>query len=114
GFWGAAELGRIIGEPDILALDIGGTTAKCSLITGGHVTIKTDCWIERDGKISRIDYPAFTHAEANADMQALIVGQQLAAAPPRDMLLPLRIAVQLDAPASAPAPAASETSLPRT
>ncbi|MEA3390810.1 MAG: hypothetical protein U9R64_16250 [Pseudomonadota bacterium] len=71
-------------------------------------------WIERDGKISRIDYPAFTHAEANADMQALIVGQQLAAAPPRDMLLPLRIAVQLDAPASAPAPAASETSLPRT
>ncbi|KAB2856986.1 MAG: hydantoinase/oxoprolinase family protein, partial [Bauldia sp.] len=24
--------------------------AKCSLITGGHVTIKTDCWIERDGK----------------------------------------------------------------
>ncbi|HEY0920095.1 hydantoinase/oxoprolinase family protein, partial [Devosia sp.] len=50
GFWGAAELGRIIGEPDILALDIGGTTAKCSLITGGHVTIKTDYWIERDGK----------------------------------------------------------------
>ena len=50
GFWGAAELGRIIGEPDVLALDIGGTTAKCSLITGGHVNIKTDYWIERDGK----------------------------------------------------------------
>jgi N-methylhydantoinase A len=50
GFWGAAELGRIIGEPDVLALDIGGTTAKCSLIKGGHVTIKTDYWIERDGK----------------------------------------------------------------
>ena len=50
GFWGAAELGRLIGEPDVLALDIGGTTAKCSLITGGHVTIKTDYWIERDGK----------------------------------------------------------------
>ena len=32
GVWGAAELGRLIGEPDVLALDIGGTTAKCSLI----------------------------------------------------------------------------------
>ena len=50
GFWGAAELGRIIGEPDVLALDIGGTTAKCSLIKGGHVNIKTDYWIERHGK----------------------------------------------------------------
>ena len=50
GFWGAAELGRIIGEPDVLALDIGGTTAKCSLITAGHVNIKTDYWIERHGK----------------------------------------------------------------
>ncbi|MBN9026819.1 MAG: hydantoinase/oxoprolinase family protein [Rhizobiales bacterium] len=48
GFWGAAELGRIIGEPNVLALDIGGTTAKCSLIEGGQVTIKTDYWIERN------------------------------------------------------------------
>ncbi|NLP62578.1 hydantoinase/oxoprolinase family protein [Paraburkholderia sacchari] len=48
GFWGAAELGRLIGEPNVLALDIGGTTAKCSLIRDGQVTIKTDYWIERD------------------------------------------------------------------
>lgn len=48
GFWGAAELGKLIGEPDILALDIGGTTAKCSLIEGGEVRIMTDYWIERD------------------------------------------------------------------
>ncbi len=34
GFWGAAELGRLIGEPNVLALDIGGTTAKCSLDRG--------------------------------------------------------------------------------
>ena len=47
GFWGAAELGRIIGEPNIIALDIGGTTAKCSLIEGGQVKIMTDYWIER-------------------------------------------------------------------
>jgi N-methylhydantoinase A len=48
GFWGAAELGRLIGEPNVLALDIGGTTAKCSLIEGSRVRIMTDYWIERD------------------------------------------------------------------
>jgi len=47
GFWGAAELGRLIGEPNVLALDIGGTTAKCSLIEGGHVKIVSDYSIER-------------------------------------------------------------------
>lgn len=47
GFWGAAELGRLIGMPNVLALDIGGTTAKCSLIQDGHVKIMTDYWIER-------------------------------------------------------------------
>lgn len=50
GFWGAAELGRLIGEPNVLALDIGGTTAKCSLIEGGHVKIISDYWIERSQK----------------------------------------------------------------
>jgi N-methylhydantoinase A len=50
GFWGAAELGKLIGEPNILALDIGGTTAKCSLIENGQVRIMTDYWIERDRK----------------------------------------------------------------
>ena len=48
GFWGAAELGKLIGEPNVLALDIGGTTAKCSLIENGEIRIKTDYWIERD------------------------------------------------------------------
>jgi N-methylhydantoinase A len=47
GFWGAAELGRLIGEPNIVALDIGGTTAKCSLIEGGQVRVISDYWIER-------------------------------------------------------------------
>lgn len=48
GVWGAAELGKLIGEPNVLALDIGGTTAKCSLIENGQVKIMTDYWIERD------------------------------------------------------------------
>jgi N-methylhydantoinase A len=47
-FWGAAELGRRLGEPNVLALDIGGTTAKCSLIENGTVNITSDYWIERD------------------------------------------------------------------
>jgi N-methylhydantoinase A len=47
GFWGAAELGRLLGLPNVLALDIGGTTAKCSLIENGQVKIMTDYWIER-------------------------------------------------------------------
>ncbi len=47
GVWGAAELGKLIGEKNVLALDIGGTTAKCSLVHDGHVKIVTDYWIER-------------------------------------------------------------------
>jgi N-methylhydantoinase A len=47
GIFGAAELGRLIGEPNVLALDIGGTTAKCALIVDGQVPITTDYWIER-------------------------------------------------------------------
>ncbi|MDE2912586.1 MAG: hydantoinase/oxoprolinase family protein [Paracoccaceae bacterium] len=48
GVWGAAELGKLIGERNIIALDIGGTTAKCSLVHDGHVKIVTDYWIERN------------------------------------------------------------------
>ena len=50
GFWGAAELGKLINEPNVIALDIGGTTAKCSLIENAQVRIMTNYWIERDGK----------------------------------------------------------------
>lgn len=50
GFWGAAALGRLIGETELLALDIGGTTAKCALIENGEVTITSDYWIERDDR----------------------------------------------------------------
>lgn len=47
GFWGAAALGNIIGEKNIIALDIGGTTAKCALINDGEVPISSDYYIER-------------------------------------------------------------------
>jgi N-methylhydantoinase A len=47
GVWGAAALGAIIGEPNVIALDIGGTTAKCSLVNGGRVKINTDYMVGR-------------------------------------------------------------------
>jgi len=47
GVWGAAALGRLIGELDAIAIDIGGTTAKCSLIAGGEVTLNSDYQIGR-------------------------------------------------------------------
>lgn len=48
GVWGAAELGRLLGIQNVLALDIGGTTAKCSLIEDGQVQVISDYWIERN------------------------------------------------------------------
>lgn len=45
GVWGAAALGRLIGEPEVIALDIGGTTAKCGLITRGEVKLNTNYMI---------------------------------------------------------------------
>jgi N-methylhydantoinase A len=47
GIWGAAALSRLIGEPDAIAIDVGGTTAKCGLITGGDVKLNTSYLIER-------------------------------------------------------------------
>ncbi|HUJ73230.1 MAG TPA: hydantoinase/oxoprolinase family protein, partial [bacterium] len=47
GVWGAAALGRLIGEQNAIAIDIGGTTAKCGLITGGQVKLNTNYMVER-------------------------------------------------------------------
>ena len=47
GVWGAAALGRMIGELNAIAIDIGGTTAKCGLITRGEVKLNTNYMVER-------------------------------------------------------------------
>ncbi|MGH8462875.1 MAG: hydantoinase/oxoprolinase family protein, partial [Pseudomonas sp.] len=47
GMLGAQAYGALIGERQILALDIGGTTAKCSLIHEGQVEISNDYVIEK-------------------------------------------------------------------
>ncbi|MFF2445548.1 hydantoinase/oxoprolinase family protein [Neobacillus sp. NPDC058068] len=48
GIYGAAVLGEILGEKNIIAFDIGGTTAKCSLINQGEVKVSTDYFIEKN------------------------------------------------------------------
>lgn len=46
GVIGAADLGALIGSPNLMTLDIGGTTAKCSLVEGGEVQVNTDYKLE--------------------------------------------------------------------
>ncbi|MCC2252417.1 hydantoinase/oxoprolinase family protein [Virgibacillus sp. AGTR] len=50
GIYGAAVLGEIIGEKNVIAFDIGGTTAKCSLIENGEVKVSTNYYIERNDR----------------------------------------------------------------
>lgn len=47
GVYGAKILGDLIGVKNIIALDVGGTTAKCSLIENGEVKVSTDYCIEK-------------------------------------------------------------------
>lgn len=50
GIYGSAMLGKMLGEDNIIAFDIGGTTAKCSLIDNGEVKVSTEYSIERTDK----------------------------------------------------------------
>ncbi|MFM8594105.1 MAG: hydantoinase/oxoprolinase family protein, partial [Chloroflexota bacterium] len=48
GVIGAVAIGNAIGITDLITLDIGGTTAKCTLVDNGIVKITTEYRIERD------------------------------------------------------------------
>ncbi len=50
GMLAAQALGQLIGESNIIALDVGGTTAKCTLIHNGQVPVTTEYHIERTAK----------------------------------------------------------------
>jgi N-methylhydantoinase A len=54
GVIGAATIGEMIGEPNIISLDIGGTTAKTSLVENGKPKITTEYKIEH-----RRDYAGY-------------------------------------------------------
>jgi N-methylhydantoinase A len=40
-------MGKLIGVPNLILLDIGGTTAKCALVENGTIKISTDYHVER-------------------------------------------------------------------
>lgn len=50
GIFAAAYMGNKIDEPNLIVLDIGGTTAKCTLVENGEVKVTTEYHIEKDGK----------------------------------------------------------------
>jgi len=50
GIFAAAYVGAAIGANNLIVLDIGGTTAKCTLIENGHVKVTTEYHIEKDHK----------------------------------------------------------------
>ena len=45
GVIGAEKLGKLIDVKNIITLDIGGTTAKCSLIENGNIKINTNMFL---------------------------------------------------------------------
>ncbi len=47
GVIGARELGNALGEADIISLDVGGTTAKASLIEKGRLRLNPDYRVDR-------------------------------------------------------------------
>ncbi|MGH6612749.1 hypothetical protein [Sphingomonas sp.] len=63
-------------------------------------------WIDARGSITRVQMDPIAPDRPIADIDGLLVGRTIGTAPPKDMLLPLRLAVQLD-----PAPAAESQPL---
>jgi N-methylhydantoinase A len=54
GVIGAAQIGKMLGEPNVISLDIGGTTAKTSLVENNTPRITTEYKIEH-----RRDYAGY-------------------------------------------------------
>ncbi|WP_122088725.1 hydantoinase/oxoprolinase family protein [Halalkalicoccus subterraneus] len=50
GVFGAARVGERVGEPDVISFDMGGTTAKTSLVEDGEVDINTEYWLESSAR----------------------------------------------------------------
>ncbi|UMY16332.1 hydantoinase/oxoprolinase family protein [Methylobacterium organophilum] len=47
GVAGAARIAQVLAEPDLIYLDVGGTTAKCSVIRGGQPSLAPDYKLEK-------------------------------------------------------------------
>jgi N-methylhydantoinase A len=53
GALAAAHFGRLIGRPDLLSFDMGGTTAKACIIESGRPTIATEFEVDRVYRFKR-------------------------------------------------------------
>src|SRR3546814_19338792 len=53
GVVAAGLIGRQLGRPDLLSFDMGGTTAKASLIAGGTVAVTPEYEVGSQGNVSR-------------------------------------------------------------
>src|SRR3546814_10738254 len=62
---------------------------------GARVPLSLKLWIDRDGVISRVEFAPFAHPQPNEDLRALLIGRKLPAVPPKDLLLPLRLALRV-------------------
>ena len=93
GVAGAARIGERIGEPNLIYLDIGGTTAKCSRVEGATVPTTTEYRIEwRPGwagyplmvpVVDMVEIGAGGGSIARADAGgSIVVGPQSAGAAP--------------------------------
>lgn len=53
-------------------------------------------WITGAGSIERIEFPPFADAAANDRLRSLLVGREIGTPPPADMLLPIRLAIEIE------------------
>ncbi|MBS7527497.1 hydantoinase/oxoprolinase family protein [Fusibacter paucivorans] len=58
GIFGSAMIGKLVGNEKVIGFDVGGTTAKCSLIDGGEVKVTTEYKIDQTDRFA--GYPIKT------------------------------------------------------
>jgi hypothetical protein len=72
--------------------------------SSGPVSILVKVWVDRDGGVSRIDFPSLLGAQADADLQSSLTGRRLPA-PPAGLPMPIRLRIRFTAPDPAPSSA---------
>ncbi len=94
-----------LGGPDPAAVRLRNYLGQIpGPLADGHLQLPVRVWVNGQGVITKIDFTPFAHPEPNADLQALLVGHRLPQAPPKAMLLPIRLSIGLE---PGPTPAAS-------
>lgn len=53
-------------------------------------------WISHSGVITRTKFAPFAHDRANKDLRGLLIGRDVGIRPPRGILMPLMLTVELD------------------